>query len=167
MVEDFVASFGHTALGTRLKRSGMAMQAVAQKWLQAQGCELPSAQMPVLAALHLHGAQSTGELAQMLVIAQPGVSRMIDQMEKGGWVVSSPTDADRRVRRITLSDSGKALAARAARDLWPVIDAAVAELCADLDGSFIDQIAALEARLSSGVMQDLLDRKAEERGATQ
>ncbi|MBO6877536.1 MAG: hypothetical protein JJ873_09020 [Maricaulis sp.] len=64
-------------------------------------------------------------------------------------------------------DSGKALAARAARDLWPVIDAAVAELCADLDGGFIDQIAALEARLSSGVMQDLLDRKAEERGATQ
>ena len=164
MVEDFVASFGHTALGTRLKRSGMAMQAVAQKWLQAQGCELPSAQMPVLAALHFHGAQSTGELAQMLVIAQPGVSRMIDQMEKGGWVVSSATDADRRVRRITLSDRGKALAARAAR---PVIDAAVAELCADLDGSFIDQIAALEARLSAGVMQDLLDRKAEERGVTQ
>lgn len=166
MVEEFVASFGHTALGTRLKRSGMAMQAVAQKWLQAQGCELPSAQMPALAALHFHGAQSTGELAQMLVIAQPGVSRLIDQMEKGGWVVSSATDADRRVRRIALSDSGKALAARAAKELWPVIDAAVSELCGELEGSFIDQISALEERLASGALDARLDSIAKHREQT-
>ncbi|WP_412545862.1 MarR family winged helix-turn-helix transcriptional regulator [Maricaulis sp. MIT060901] len=166
MVEDFVASFGHTALGTRLKRSGMAMQAVVQKWLQAQGCELPSAQMPVLAALHFHSPRSTGELAQMLVIAQPGVSRLIDQMEKGGWVVSTTTDADRRVRRIALSESGKVLAARAAEELWPVIDAAVTELCGELEGSFIDQISALEERLAGGALDARLDSISTKREQT-
>jgi len=166
VVEDFVASFGHTALGTRLKRSGMAMQAVAQKWLQTQGCELPSAQMPVLAALHFHGPRSTGELAQLLVIAQPGVSRLIDQMEKGGWVVSSVADADRRVRRIALSDTGEALATRAAEALWPVIDAAVTELCGEFEGSFIDQISALEDRLASGALEARLEKVSKAREQT-
>ena len=162
MVEDFVASFGHTALGTRLKRSGMAMQAIAQKWLQSQGCDLPSAQMPVLAALYFHGPQTTGELAQMLVIAQPGVSRLIDQMEKGGWVRSASSDADRRIRRIGLSETGQALAGRAAVAFWPVIDQAVGSLCADLGGPFIDQISALENKLAAGELEQLLQNKAAE-----
>ncbi|WP_300527591.1 MarR family transcriptional regulator [Maricaulis sp.] len=156
---DFLASLGHTALGSRLKRLGLALQAESQAWLETQDCSLASAQMPVLAALSRQNPLTTGQLATMLGIAQPGVSRMIADMEKGGWVLSRPGKADRRVREIILTDQGEALAARARTDFWPRIEAAAAAVCEGIEGGLLDQIGVLEQRMRSGQFRAALDRE--------
>jgi DNA-binding MarR family transcriptional regulator len=88
MSDDFLQSLNHLAMGTRLKRAGIALQAETQKWLQANGCDIPTAHLPVITALDRMGATSVGVLAQMLGIAQPGVSRMVEQLIAGGWMRS-------------------------------------------------------------------------------
>lgn len=153
MRDDVLGAMGHVALGSRLKRAGVQMQATAQKWLDDQGCEIASTQMPVILALYREETASTGQLARMLGIAQPGVSRMVDQMESAGWLVSAPGRADRRVREIRLSDAGLAFAQRAEQDYWPCIGAAVAEICEALQGDFLTQLGGLEAQLSSGAFE--------------
>ena len=155
-MSDILAHMGHTALGSRLKRAGMALQAMTQTWLEGQGCDLPAAQMPLLAALSQTDPRTTGELAQMLGMAQPGVSRMIDAMEKGGWVVVRSGDTDRRQRLIVLSDTGQALSVRAAREFWPRVNDAAARLCDGLDGDFLTQLTQLETRLRAGNYAGLL-----------
>lgn len=157
---DFLASLGHTALGSRLKRLGLALQAESQAWLETQDCSLASAQMPVLAALTRENPATTGQLAAMLGIAQPGVSRMIADMEKGGWVRSQPGETDRRVREIALTEKGQALAERARAEFWPRIDVAAEAVCDGLDGGLLEQIGALEKRMASGQFRSALEEGA-------
>ena len=158
---DFLSKMEHSALGSRLKRTGLAMQAVTQTWLQAQGCDMPSAQMPVLAVLHFNGPVTTGELAQMLGIAQPGASRLIDQMTKAGWVEIEADPDDRRIRRIVLTDTGREMGERAGREFWPKIDKAVSALCGELTGGLLGQLTQLETRLAAGDLQRLFEREIE------
>jgi DNA-binding MarR family transcriptional regulator len=150
--DDLLQSLGHLALGSRMKRAGVALQAVSQKWLLEQGCEIPATHMPVIAALHRRDTVTVGVLAQMLGIAQPGVSRMVDQMVARGWVISTADARDRRVRALSLTNAGKALAEAAERSLWPAIDGAVAALCSDLSGPFLAQMTEIETRLADGAL---------------
>lgn len=149
MSNDFLQSLDYLAMGTRLKRAGIALQAETQKWLQANGCEIPSAHLPVITALDKVGATSIGVLARMLGIAQPGVSRMVDQLVAGGWLRSETDPKDRRIREIQLTGKGRAFAAEASRSLWPVVEEVVAHLCAGLSGPFISQLTTLENRLAA------------------
>ena len=52
---------------------------------------------------------------------------------------------------------GRALVARAQRDVWPVLEASVAQVCASLQGPLLQQLAALEAGLHR---TSLLERSA-------
>lgn len=156
MTYDFLQSMGAIALGSRLKRAGLAMQAASQQWLDAQGCPVPSTHMPLLAALYQRGPLAVGVLAEMLGIAQPGVTRMTAQLEAGGWVMSANDGEDRRVRRVQLTPAGQTLAEDASTTLWPQLGRVVESLCAELDGGFLDQVTGLEARLEAGRMAELL-----------
>lgn len=154
---------GHCAMGSRLKRTGLAMQATTQAWLQQQGCDMPSAQMPVLAVLFYKGAVSTGELALALGIAQPGASRLADQMERAGWVRIKAVEHDRRVRKIALTQKGRRLGEQAHHEFWPLIDEAVQTVCASLTGAFLDQLSQLEARIADGTLETEFARRVLER----
>ena len=159
---DYLQSLSHLAMGTRLKRAGIAMQAETQKWLRDNDCEIASAHLPVISALDRMGHASIGELARRLGIAQPGVSRMVDQLVAAGWVSSDPDLEDRRIRAVELTDKGRAFADEASRTLWPVIERAVARLCSGLSGSFLDQVTELEDRLAEGALQGhLLEAQAD------
>lgn len=154
MSDDFLQSLDHLAMGTRLKRAGVALQGETQKWLQANGCDIPSAHLPVLTALDRKGATSIGVLTRMLGIAQPGVSRMVEQLAAGGWVNSQTDPKDRRIREIQLTEKGQAFVDTASRTLWPVIESTVAQLFTGLVGPFMDQLSVLEGRLASGDLED-------------
>jgi DNA-binding MarR family transcriptional regulator len=56
---------------------------------------------------------------------------------------------DQRRRIVSLSREGKRLVATAKRDVWPRINAAVTDLCGDLDGPLLDQLAAIEDGLAA------------------
>lgn len=149
-MDDFLGSLGHLALGTRLKRTGTRLQAATQAWLKQVGCAVPASHMPLLAALHAAEPASLGRLVETLGIAQPGVTRMVQSLEAAGLVAATGEGDDRRVRMLALTDAGRALVEEARRSLWPVVESAVADLCADLAGPLTGQLSELEARIAAG-----------------
>ena len=155
MVEDVVREMGYLTLGTRLKRIGELLQGQTQAVLEAYGFQQPAAWFPLLAALDRLGTLSVGDLSQAVGVSQPVVTRSLAGLEDEDLVQSETSDEDRRVRRVALSRKGRGLVQRARREAWIVIEAAVAQACAGLDGDLLARLASLEHALAD---QSLLER---------
>jgi DNA-binding MarR family transcriptional regulator len=162
MMEDVLRSLGYLCLGSRLKRIGEQLQADAQRLLDGLDVPLQSSQYPLLAALDRLGPLAVGELAQSLGVTQPGVTRSVSLLAELGLVEAIPSNDDQRRRMVTLTKAGQRLVDVAKRDVWPRIDKAVADLCQDLSGPLLDQLAAIEDGLAAAP----LDRRVKE-GAAQ
>ncbi|TKB19739.1 MAG: MarR family transcriptional regulator [Mesorhizobium sp.] len=156
-MEDILRSLGFLCLGSRLKRVGEQLQADTQRVLDRLDVRIQSSQYPLLAALDRLGPLPVGELAQSLGIAQPGVTRSVSLLTELGLVEVAQSNDDQRRRIVSLSASGQRLMDTAKRDVWPRIEDAVAEVCADLSGPLLGQLAAIEDRLAAIP----LDRRAE------
>ncbi|RUU04822.1 MarR family transcriptional regulator [Mesorhizobium sp. USDA-HM6] len=156
-MEDVLRSLGFLCLGSRLKRIGEQLQADTQRVLDRLDVRIQSSQYPLLAALDRLGPLPVGVLAQSLGIAQPGVTRSVSLLAELGLVKVTPSNDDQRRRIVSLSRNGQLLVDTAKRDVWPRIEGAVAELCADLSGPLLGQLAAIEDRLAATP----LDRRAE------
>lgn len=154
MSEDFLGSLGHLALGSRLKRIGTVLQGETQALFYEDFCDVPAAHMPMLAALDARGPLSVGELAAALGVAQPGVSRVASSLQRGGWIQPVPDQNDKRLKRLRLTAKGQVMIDKAKRELWPLIESAVAALCADLRGPLLAQLAGLEKKLADGDFSD-------------
>lgn len=148
MTEDVVRALGFLCLGTRLKRIGERLQADSQRLMIELGMDVPSALHPFLAALDRLGPLTVGELAEAVGITQPGATRSIAQLVDTGLAQAEASPEDQRRKVIRLTAAGETLVAVAKADVWPGIEHAVADLCATLDGPFLDQLAALEDGLS-------------------
>lgn len=147
MVSDLVRDFGLLTLGSRLKRIGDQLQADAQRIADAQGLALPVAHYPYLAALDRDGPLTIGDLAVALGVSQPGVTRTIGLLARQELVKVSKEVADQRRKIVALSQQGQQLVALSKREIWPRIEAGVADLCADLSGPLLVQLAAIEQGL--------------------
>lgn len=156
MVEDVVEGLGHLALGSRLKRLGERLQAETTRFIEASGLSLPASQFPLLAALDRPGGLTIGELAEAVGVSQPGITRSVARLAELGLITLQHGSSDRRRRSVLLTSEGERIVEVARRSVWPHVDRAAAELCADLDGPLLNQLGAIEARL------DLvpLDRRA-------
>lgn len=149
MVIDIVRELGHLTLGTRLKRLGERLQAQTQVLLADADISLPASHCPLLAALDRLGPLSVGELAQAVGISQPGISRMLEALQADDLVASRRPAGDRRLRTIELTKAGRELIARSKRLAWPRVESAVAEACAGISGSLLEQLSALEEALAA------------------
>ena len=87
-------------------------------------------------------------MAVAVGITQPGVTRSIAQLARQGMVKVRPGRDDRRQRIISLTAAGRAQVEIGKKDVWPRVNAAVADLCRGLSGPLLDQLAALEAGLA-------------------
>ncbi|TPW31487.1 MarR family transcriptional regulator [Martelella alba] len=144
---DLVKELGYLTLGTRLRRLGERLQAETQRIMDEAGLTIQAAQFPYLAALDRDGPLSVGDLAALLGISQPGVTRTLSQLARQGLVETVISKEDQRRRVVALSDEGRALVAFSRDQVWPKVEAAVRGLCRDLDGSLLDQLAGLEQGL--------------------
>lgn len=153
MVTDIVREMGHLTLGSRLKRLGERLQAQTQALLTAAQISVPASHFPVLAALDRLGPLSVGELAQSVGISQPGVSRMLENLQSDGLVTSQRLRDDRRLRPIVLTKAGRQLVARAKQLIWPRIEAAVADACAGASGPLLAQLTSLEEALTAAPLR--------------
>jgi DNA-binding MarR family transcriptional regulator len=153
MVEDVVRSFGFLTLGTRMKRIGEKLQADTQRIMDELGAPLQASQYPFLAAIDRLGPLTVGELADAIGITQPGATRTVAQIVELGMLESEQAPDDQRRRIVSLSKGGRRLVANAKRDVWPRIRDAVADLCGDLDGPLLEQLAAIEDGLSARPLQ--------------
>ncbi|MEI7036660.1 MarR family winged helix-turn-helix transcriptional regulator [Fulvimonas yonginensis] len=152
-MEDVLRALGHLTLGSRLRRIGERLQATTQAYLATVGIDVPAAQLPVLATLDRHGPLTVGELAQALRLTQPGVTRMADRLQRAGLVTSRRLAGDQRVRRLALSAGGRRLIDQARQRVWPVIEAALADQCAGLSGTLLQQLDAFEDALLGGSIE--------------
>ena len=149
MVEDVVRSFGFLTLGTRMKRIGERLQADTQRIMDELGAPLQASQYPFLAAIDRLGPLAVGELAEATGITQPGATRTVRQLVELGILKTEQAADDQRQRIVSLSGEGTRLVATAKREVWPRISEAVADLCGDLDGPLLQQLAAIEDGLAA------------------
>ncbi|MDT9001358.1 MarR family transcriptional regulator [Paucibacter sp. APW11] len=147
-MQDVVKDLGFLTLGTRFKRIGELLQAQTQALLAQGELHLPAAHFPLLAALDRLGPLAVSELSEAVGVSQPVVSRSLLGLQAAGLVESEGLPGDRRVRQIRLSQQGQQLVQGAKQQLWPAIEAAVAEACQALQGPLLEQLAALEAALA-------------------
>lgn len=159
---DVLRSLGYLCLGSRLKRIGEQLQADAQRVLDGLEVPLQSSQYPLLAALDRLGPLAVGELAQSLGLTQPGVTRSVSLLAELGLVEAIQSDGDQRRKMVSLTRKGQRLVDVAKQDVWPRIERAVADLCRDLSGPLLDQLAAIE----DGLAMAPLDRRVK-KGAAQ
>lgn len=149
MVEDVVRAFGHLTLGSRLKRIGERLQGDAQRIMEEHGVPLQASQYPFVAALDRLGPLTLGDLAEAVGITQPGATRAVSQLARDGMVRVRAARDDQRRRIVSLTAKGQAQVEFGRREVWPRIEAAVADLCRGLSGPLLDQLAAVEDGLAT------------------
>ncbi|WP_288901323.1 MarR family transcriptional regulator [uncultured Sneathiella sp.] len=147
MVDDFVRRKGYLTLGTRLKRIGDRLQADVQQLFDAEEIPVQTAHCPLLAALDDLGPLTVGDLAEALGVSQPGITRTVGQLAKQGVVRVARGRKDQRTKVVTLTEQGRMLVQRGERDVWPLIDACLAELCDNRQAPLLDQLDTLENAL--------------------
>lgn len=155
MVEDVVRALGYLCLGSRLKRIGERLQSDTQRILDEMEVPLQTGQFPLLAAIERLRPLSVGELAEAVGITQPGVTRAAAILVKAGFLGIDHTPGDQRRRVLSLTPEGRQLMDAAKRDVWPRIENAVTQLCGDLSGPLLGQLAAIE----EGLTETPLDRR--------
>lgn len=148
MVEDVVRTLGFLCMGSRLRRIGERLQADTQQIIEQAGLSIQAGQYPFLAAIDRAGPLTIGELAQAVGITQPGATRTVGQLLELGFIDMQPSPKDQRRRLVSLTSQGQALVDFSKRSVWPRIAAAVADLCADLEGPILEQLAVIEDRLA-------------------
>ena len=157
MVADAVRELGYLTLGTRLKRIGDRLQAHTQRILDAHELAVQTGQFPFLAAIDRAGPLLVGELAEAMGVTQPAATRMASQLADAGLVTIAQGKADLRCRTVALTKQGQRLVDLGKRTVWPLIEAAVREICETeaRTGSLLDRLAALEDAL----VDEPLDRR--------
>ncbi len=111
---------------------------------------LTRAQWLVLTRLYRRPGASQTELADMLEIDRASAGRMIDRMQKNGWVERRADTGDRRVNRLHLTADAR----RAHRGMWAIAEATVDDALAPLSAAERDQFTRLAARVK-GQLQSM------------
>ncbi len=93
-----------------------------------------------------HRRLRMGELAQRLLLSRSGITRLVDRLERDGYVERATCESDRRGQWAQLTERGHARL----RDATPVHLRGVAE-------HFLDRIPADELRELQGTLARVLD----------
>jgi len=111
---------------------------------------LTRAQWLVLTRVYRRPGVSQTELADMLEIDRASAGRMIDRMEKNGWVERRPDAADRRINRLHLTRDARKVHA----DMWAIAEATVDDALSPLSATERAQYTELTAKVK-GQLQNL------------
>ena len=111
---------------------------------------LTRAQWLLLTRLHRRPGASQTELAEMLEIDRASAGRMIDRMEKAGWVERRADSVDRRINRLHLTVDARRAHAR----MWKIAETTLDDALATLSPSERRQFTQLTARVK-GRLQTL------------
>jgi MarR family transcriptional regulator, transcriptional regulator for hemolysin len=97
---------------------------------RVRGLGLTRSQWLVINRLHRRPGATQSELAEMLEVEKATAGRMVDRMEKRGWVTRRPDAADRRVNRLFLTADADLIQVRLAQIAERTVDDALALLSA-------------------------------------
>ena len=100
---------------------------------------LTRAQWLVLARLHRRPGASQSDLAEMMEVEKASAGRMIDRLERKGWVERRADPADRRINRLYLTPDAE----RVRQRMWAVAEQTVDDALCDLSAEQAEQLAEL------------------------
>ncbi len=130
-----VARLMRTVFDRRVRRLGLTRS----QWL-------------LLTRLHRRPGASQTELAEMLEVEKASAGRMLDRMERDGWIVRKADPADRRIKRIHLTREAERVHAR----MWVVAQATVEDALGNLSAGERTQLARLMSRVKAR-LSDMAD----------
>lgn len=96
-------------------------------WIEKQ-CGVNGAQLWIMQELHVTPGLRVGEIAARLAIHQTTTSNLLDELQKKAYVIKQRDTEDQRVVRLTLSESGAALLARAPRPAQGLLPGALMQM---------------------------------------
>lgn len=145
---DILRDAGYLGMGSRLKRLSDRLLVDASAAHGEEGQGLQPGQFPLMAALDRFGSMTVNEAAQAIGVSQPAVTRVVSELVKADFVSSKPGVEDKRQRRLALTSEGHAALLKLKSGLWPRVEAAAREVFSNLEGDFLEQLSAVEARLA-------------------
>lgn len=148
MPPDAVAELGYLFLGSRLKRLAERLQADAVKVHRAMGIDAQPAELALLGAIDRYGPMTISAAVESLGVSQPAVTRTAATLVERCALTAESSEADQRQKTLRLTRQGRALVKKAKQRAWPLIEHAVASICAPLEGPLLAQLADLERQLS-------------------
>ena len=116
---------------------------------RARDIGLTRAQWLVLTRLYRRPGASQSELAEMLEVDRASAGRMIDRMEKGGWLERRHDGEDRRIWRLYLTGEARRIHAR----MWKEAEATVEDALATLSLSERAQFTRLAAHVKERLQE--------------
>ncbi len=116
---------------------------------RVRGLGLTRSQWLVINRLHRRPGATQSELAEMLEVEKATAGRMIDRMEKRGWVERRADNSDRRVNRLYLTAEAKAIEVRLAEIAEETVDDALSLLSAQDREHFSALMRRVKSRLAA------------------
>jgi MarR family transcriptional regulator, transcriptional regulator for hemolysin len=104
---------------------------------------LTRAQWLVLTRLYRVPGASQTELADMLEIDRASAGRMIDRMEKAGWLERRADEGDRRINRLHLTPAARKSHAR----MWKIAEATVDDALGSLSEREREEFTRMTAQV--------------------
>jgi DNA-binding MarR family transcriptional regulator/N-acetylglutamate synthase-like GNAT family acetyltransferase len=150
MSNDALADLGFLFLGSRMKRLAERMQADATKIFEAAGHgRLLPAFNATMATLDRHGEATIGEIADLIGVSQPAITRTIAGMIEAGLVTNDAHESDQRIKIIRLTDKSRRMAAHLKSTVWRQIAEAARDLSADAGcADILERLTAYEIKLA-------------------
>ena len=133
-----VARLMRTAFDRRVRRLGLTRS----QWL-------------VINRLHRRPGATQSELAEMLEVEKATAGRMVDRMEKKGWVMRRPDAADRRVNRLFLTAEADLIQVQLAQIADRTVDNALALLSAREREQFSEWMRQVKRQLQAMLEPEL------------
>ncbi len=124
-------------IGFLISDAARMMRTVFDRRVRKLG--LTRAQWLVLARLHRRPGASQSELAEMMEVEKASAGRMVDRLERKGWVVRRADPVDRRINRLYLTSDAEKISKR----LWAIAEQTVNDAVCDLDAQQTELLSAL------------------------
>lgn len=122
---------------------------------RVRGLGLTRSQWLVINRLYRRPGATQSELAEMLEVEKATAGRMVDRMEKKGWVVRRPDAADRRVNRLHLTADADLIQVQLAQIADRTVDDALALLSEVEREKFSEWMRQVKRQLQTMLDPDL------------
>jgi DNA-binding MarR family transcriptional regulator len=133
-------------LSYALIKLGKAHRARAEKLLAC--FDMHPGQEQILFRLWAEEGQPQAALADMLCVEPPTITKMLQRMERRGWIERRGDPDDARLSRVYLTDAGRALQADIDR-VWDELEASMTASLSDAERALLTRLfAQMQADLS-------------------
>ena len=124
---------------------------------RVRGLGLTRSQWLVINRLHRRPGATQSELAEMLEVEKATAGRMVDRMEKKGWVVRRPDATDRRVNRLHLTAEADLLQVQLSQIADRTVDDALALLSPRERDRFSESMRRVKRQLQTMLGPDAVE----------